>query len=170
MANRMSASRICLECGTVLSPLALPAVRSFFFAHSRRFIKSPTEAFAATGWRVGWLIGPPSIIRPTLAATTRIVFCTNSPLQEAAAAGLEQAEQRGYFATQRAEYAERRAIITDAFDKLGLTYTLPEGTYFILLVHNSVFGLSITHPRAGRIERQIPRRLPFPSERPRARP
>jgi kynurenine aminotransferase len=97
-----------------------------------------TEAFCATGWRIGWLIGPPSIIRPSLAATTRIVFCTNSPLQEAVSAGLEQAEQRGYFATQRAEYAERRKILTDAFDKLGLTYTLPEGSYFILLVRNSV--------------------------------
>ncbi|KAJ7667902.1 1-aminocyclopropane-1-carboxylate synthase 1 [Mycena polygramma] len=96
-------------------------------------VGSAGKAFAATGWRVGWLIGPPSIIRPTLAATTRIVFCTNSPLQEAAAAGLEQADKRGYFETQRAEYAERRAIITDAFDKLGLTYTLPEGTYFVLL-------------------------------------
>ncbi|KAJ7499040.1 pyridoxal phosphate-dependent transferase [Mycena latifolia] len=96
-------------------------------------VGSAGKAFAATGWRVGWLIGPASIIRPTLAATTRIVFCTNSPLQEAAAAGLEQAEQRGYFATQRAEYTARRAILTEAFDKLGLTYTLPEGSYFILL-------------------------------------
>ncbi|KAJ7068153.1 pyridoxal phosphate-dependent transferase [Mycena amicta] len=96
-------------------------------------VGSAGKAFAATGWRVGWLIGPPSIIRPTLAATTRIVFCTNSPLQEAAAAGLEQAEQRGYFATQRAEYTERRKILTDAFDSLGLTYSLPQGSYFILL-------------------------------------
>ncbi|KAJ7228781.1 pyridoxal phosphate-dependent transferase [Mycena pura] len=96
-------------------------------------VGSAGKAFAATGWRVGWLIGPASIIRPTLAATTRIVFCTNSPLQEAAAAGLEQADQRGYFATQRAEYTERRKILTDAFDRMGLTYTLPQGSYFILL-------------------------------------
>ncbi|KAJ6629116.1 pyridoxal phosphate-dependent transferase [Mycena sp. CBHHK59/15] len=96
-------------------------------------VGSAGKAFAATGWRVGWLIGPAYIIRPTLAATTRIVFCTNSPLQEAAASGLEQAERRGYFANQRAEYTERRAILTDAFDRLGLTYTRPEGSYFILL-------------------------------------
>ncbi|KAF8076262.1 1-aminocyclopropane-1-carboxylate synthase 1 [Lyophyllum atratum] len=96
-------------------------------------VGSAGKAFAATGWRVGWLIGPPSIIQPTLAATTRIVFCTNSPLQEAAAAGLEQAKQRKFFETQREEYAERRAILTDAFDRLGLKYTLPEGSYFVLL-------------------------------------
>ena len=92
------------------------------------------EAFAATGWRVGWLIGPRSIIQPTLAATTRIVFCTNSPLQEAAAAGLEQANQRQFFESQVKEYAERRTILCEAFDRLGLKYSLPEGTYFVLLV------------------------------------
>ena len=93
-----------------------------------------SEAFAATGWRVGWLIGPPSIITPTLAATTRIVFCTNSPLQEAAAAGLEQAGKRNFFNIQNEEYRERRDILTSAFDRLGLKYTLPEGSYFVLLV------------------------------------
>lgn len=90
--------------------------------------------FAATGWRVGWLIGPKSIIQPTLAATTRIVFCTNSPLQEAAAAGVEEANTRGFFEQQLKEYSERRDILVKCFDQLGLRYTLPEGTYFILLV------------------------------------
>lgn len=90
--------------------------------------------FAATGWRVGWLIGPASIIQPTLAATTRIVFCSNSPLQEASAVGLEQAKKRGFLAQQCKEYAERRKILTDTFDNLGLKYTNPQGSYFVLLV------------------------------------
>lgn len=92
------------------------------------------EMFAATGWRVGWLIGPPDIIRPTLAATTRIVFCSNSPLQEAAAAGLEEAKERNYFETTVKEYEERRNVLVKAFDELGLQYSLPEGSYFCLLV------------------------------------
>lgn len=92
------------------------------------------EAFAATGWRVGWLIGPASIIKPTLAACTRIVFCSNSPLQEAAACGLEQARSRGFFEKQIAEYQERRDVLLAAFDRVGLKYSLPEGTYFVLVV------------------------------------
>jgi kynurenine aminotransferase len=83
---------------------------------------------------VGWLIGPPSIINPTLAASTRIVFCTNSPLQEAAAAGLEQAAERQFFETQLKEYQERRDVFVSVFDRLAVTYTLPEGTYFVLMV------------------------------------
>ena len=98
------------------------------------FLTSRLESFAATGWRVGWLIGPASIINPTLAASTRIVFCTNSPLQEAAAAGLEQAAERQFFETQLQEYQERRDVFISVFDQLGVTYTLPEGAYFVLMV------------------------------------
>ena len=105
-----------------------------------------TESFAATGWRVGWLIGPQSIIQPTLAASTRIVFCSNSPLQEAAAAGLEQVVARNFFQIQRDEYAERRQVLIDCFDQLGLPYTHPEGGYFILLVSRlPLFGLLFVH-------------------------
>ncbi|KAG9317585.1 pyridoxal phosphate-dependent transferase [Chiua virens] len=96
-------------------------------------VLSAGKAFAATGWRVGWLIGPESIIKPTLAACTRIVFCSNSPLQEAAASGLEEARERGFFEKQVAEYEERRNVLLSAFDTIGLKYSLPEGTYFVLV-------------------------------------
>jgi kynurenine aminotransferase len=96
-------------------------------------VGSAGKSFSATGWRVGWLIGPASIIAPTLAATTRIVFCTNSPLQEAAAVGLEQAVERQYFEQTVEEYTERRSVLISAFDKLGVRYTSPEGTYFALM-------------------------------------
>ncbi|KAG8747495.1 hypothetical protein FRC10_000631 [Ceratobasidium sp. 414] len=103
-------------------------------------VGSAGKSFAATGWRVGWLIGPPALIGPTLAATTRIVFCTNSPLQEAAAAGLEQANQRDFFAIQRKEYEARRDVLLGAFDRLGLRYSVPEGSYFVLV---DISGLKI---------------------------
>lgn len=58
----------------------------------------------------------------------------NSPLQEAAAAGLEQAQANHFFEKQLEEYAERRDVLIDAFKELGLKYTTAEGTYFALLV------------------------------------
>ncbi|CAG8650541.1 4772_t:CDS:2 [Acaulospora colombiana] len=111
-------------------------------------VGSAGKSFACTGWRVGWLIGPQSLIGPTLAAQTRIVFCTNSPLQEAAACGLEQAEQRGYFKKQIEEYTERRDVLVKYFDELGLNYSLPYGSYFILVDVSKV---------------EIPEDYPFPS-------
>jgi kynurenine aminotransferase len=106
----------------------------FFCLLGGSFLPFSLESFAATGWRVGWLIGPPSIINPTLAASTRIVFCTNSPLQEAVAVGLEQAAAHRFFETQLKEYQERRDLFVSAFDRLGVKYSLPEGTYFVLMV------------------------------------
>ncbi|THH12218.1 hypothetical protein EW145_g149 [Phellinidium pouzarii] len=96
-------------------------------------VYSAGKAFAATGWRVGYLIGPSSIINPSLAATTRIVFCSVSPLQEAVAAGFEQAAERNFFEIQNKEYEERRNILVSVLDKIGLKYTLPQGSYFLLL-------------------------------------
>lgn len=71
---------------------------------------------------------------PTLAACTRIVFCSNSPLQEAVAAGLEQADERNFFETQNKEYEERRDVLCAVFERLGMKYTLPQGSYFVLVV------------------------------------
>ena len=126
---------------------------SFLFSDGSFLLSIRLESFAATGWRVGWLIGPPSIISPTLAACTRIVFCSNSPLQEAAAAGLEQAAEHQFFENQLKEYQERRDVFVNAFDRLGVTYSLPEGTYFVLMVLYSfdctgpiLIPLCRTHP------------------------
>jgi kynurenine aminotransferase len=110
-------------------------------------VGSAGKNFSCTGWRVGWLIGPANLIRACLAASTRVTFCTNSPLQEAAAAGFEQAdeqrffesEQHGFtntrermilaqllntdvlfFLAQREWYEKLRDTLLTALDKLGL--------------------------------------------------
>jgi len=103
-------------------------------------VLSAGKSFACTGWRVGYLVGPESLIGPTLAASTRIVFCSNSPLQEATAAGLEQAKQRGFFEQQLKEYQERRDTLLRYFDEIGLNYSMPEGTYFVLVVRIEISG------------------------------
>jgi kynurenine aminotransferase len=52
--------------------------------------------------------------------------------------GLEQAGERKFFETQLQEYHERKNILIEAFDKLGLSYTIPEGAYFTLLVRGLI--------------------------------
>ncbi|KAL1405458.1 arylformamidase [Vanrija albida] len=96
-------------------------------------VGSAGKSFAATGWRVGWLIGPPALTAATLAAHSRIVFCTSAPMQEAVAIGLEGAESHKFFETQLAEYVERRDVLLSYFDQLGLPYTRPDGSYFVLV-------------------------------------
>lgn len=61
-------------------------------------------------------------------------------MQEAAATGLEQADERKFFETQLQEYEERRDVFVSYLDRLGIQYTLPEGTYFVLVVRLMVFS------------------------------
>ena len=69
------------------------------------------------------------------------MYCPNSPLQEATATGLERAREHNLFATQLKEYAEQRDVLVKVFDELGMKYTLPQGSYFILLVHRSAIPI-----------------------------
>ncbi|SPO41949.1 related to BNA3 - Arylformamidase [Pseudozyma flocculosa] len=96
-------------------------------------VGSAGKSFACTGWRVGWLIGPDHLIGPARAVHTRITFAVNSTAQEGAAIGLELAPSHRFFETQRADYEVRRAALRRALDPLGLPYTNPHGSYFILV-------------------------------------
>lgn len=96
-------------------------------------VGSGGKSFAATGWRVGWLIGPNHLIQHCFAAQTRVVFCVNSPCQEAVAAGLENAKQANIFGQQIDAYLKKKEILSSVFDELNLPYTVPEGAYYILV-------------------------------------
>ena len=76
-----------------------------------------------------------------MAATTRITFCTPSPLQEAVAAALSS-EGNGevFFEANRQRYIEQRKVLCDALDAIGLPYSVPDGSYFVLA---SIEGLKI---------------------------
>lgn len=88
-------------------------------------VGSAGKSFAVTGWRVGYLMGPASLIHHTLMAHARIVFCTNTPLQEAVATAMEQSMVNGYFEKQCMEYQRKRDYLVDVFGKLGLPVTVP---------------------------------------------
>jgi len=96
-------------------------------------VGSAGKAFGVTGWRIGWLVGPSNLISPCANAHTRIVFCVNSPLQEAVAICFEEAQKNGFFEKQTAEYDRRRAKLMKSFDSVGLAYTIPQGSYFLLV-------------------------------------
>lgn len=73
------------------------------------------------------------MIQHAYAAQLRVVFCVNSPCQEAVATGLEVSLTQPLFQQQIEDYIEKRAILSKVFDQLQLPYTVPEGSYFILV-------------------------------------
>ncbi|KAJ1734979.1 arylformamidase [Coemansia biformis] len=95
-------------------------------------VGSAGKLFGVTGWRVGWAVGPASLIAPTLSAHTRIVFTTNTPLQEGIASALCLAHDNDFFNVQRSEYERRRNRLMAALDDAGLPYVVPDGAYYLL--------------------------------------
>ncbi|SCU87023.1 LADA_0E01530g1_1 [Lachancea dasiensis] len=113
-------------------------------------VGSAGKSFAATGWRVGWVVSQnPELLKYVSMAHTRICFSTPSPSQEACANSIEIASQKNYFENMRQEYIHKFKIFTSVFDELGLPYTKPEGTYFVLVDFSKV---------------KIPEDYPFPQE------
>ncbi|CAG8544682.1 16593_t:CDS:2 [Racocetra persica] len=90
------------------------------------------KTFGTTGWCVGWLIGHKDLIKASLSAHTRIVFCVNSPLQEAIAILFEEINQKEYFDRQISAYTSKRENLMSTLSSIGIPYTIPQGSYFVL--------------------------------------
>jgi kynurenine aminotransferase len=94
-------------------------------------VGSAGKNFYCTGWRVGWLIGKPHLIKHAGAAHTRICFSSVSPLQEAVAIGLEKADEEGFWETSKKEMKAKMDRFNEIWHELGLPYTEPDGGYFV---------------------------------------
>jgi kynurenine aminotransferase len=117
-------------------------------------VGSAGKAFYATGWRVGYLIGPEHLIKYVAGAHTRICYSSVSPLQEAAAVAFEQADKVGFWDESRTEMKKKMERFCQVFDELNIPvrlcershltqpismtsniyhqYSDPEGGYFVL--------------------------------------
>ena len=95
-------------------------------------VGSAGKNFYATGWRVGYLIGPPHLIKYVAAAHTRICYSSVSPLQEAAAIGFEEADKVGFWDQAVKEMKGKMDRFCQVFDELDIPYSIPEGGYFVL--------------------------------------
>jgi aspartate/methionine/tyrosine aminotransferase len=94
-------------------------------------LNSVGKTFSVTGWKIGWAVGPAALNHALRQAHQWVTFATSTPLQEAAAVALEQAAATGYYAQLRTDYHERRALLRQILESVGLP-TLPvEGSYFI---------------------------------------
>lgn len=91
-------------------------------------VGSAGKNFYATGWRVGWLIGPEHLIKYVSAAHTRICYSSVSPLQEAAAVGFEKADEEGFWEQSKDEMQGKMRRFCEVFDELGLPVS-PCGIY-----------------------------------------
>ncbi|EMY34895.1 succinyldiaminopimelate aminotransferase [Arthrobacter crystallopoietes BAB-32] len=92
-------------------------------------ISSAGKTFSFTGWKVGWVSGPPELVAAVRTVKQFLSYSSGTPFQAAVAAGLamDDAFYGGISSTLQA----KRDILADGLRTAGLEVFLPEGTYFI---------------------------------------
>lgn len=97
-------------------------------------ISSFGKSFSATGWKIGWAVGPEALIEPLRRAHQWIPFAVATPLQAAAAASLRAARENddAYWTSLRREYRMRADTLVAALAPTPLRATRPEGGYFVM--------------------------------------
>ena len=101
-------------------------------------VSSGGKSFNATGWKIGWVYGPPNLVDGVGRAHQFIPFAVHYPAQEAIAYALNLPDT--YFAEFKAMYETKCQLLMSALESSGLKYVAPKGTYFIMADFSDVFA------------------------------
>ena len=93
-------------------------------------ISGASKTFSVTGWRVGWIVGPPELTAGIRKVHDFVTVGAPAPLQEAVVAGL--ALGRDYYARLAREYRARRDKLVRALETAGFAPNTPQGAYYVL--------------------------------------
>ncbi|MFM0288045.1 pyridoxal phosphate-dependent aminotransferase [Paraburkholderia megapolitana] len=107
-------------------------------------VNSFSKYFHMTGWRLGWLVVPPTLIDAFEKLAQNLFICASALAQHAALACFEPATLAIYEA-RRLEFMRRRDFIAPALESLGFKVpVMPDGAFYVYADCSDV-----THPAAG---------------------
>lgn len=92
---------------------------------------SLSKTYSITGWRLGYVQASARVIAEARKVHDFLTVGAAAPLQEAAVAGLELPDS--YYTGLRDQYATKKEVFLSYLRKLGLPFTEPQGTYFVML-------------------------------------
>ncbi len=92
-------------------------------------IGSAGKTFSLTGWKVGYVSGPPSLISVVAKAHQNLTFTTPPNLQRAVAAGLGRDD--AYFSDLATVLAAKRDRLSAGLRRIGFTTLPSDGSYFV---------------------------------------
>lgn len=99
-------------------------------------LSSLGKSFSVTGWKIGWAIGPASLVAGVRAAHQFLTFAVSTPMQIAAAVAIRPGgEGDAYVASLVAEYRAGLARLGGALSEMGFGVMPVEGSYFIMADH-----------------------------------
>jgi N-succinyldiaminopimelate aminotransferase len=91
-------------------------------------VGSAGKTFNVTGWKIGWICGPPPLVSAVRTAKQFLTYVNGGPFQPAVAAGLRLPE--AYFLGVAEDLEYRRDVLVDGLRAAGLPVIAPEATYF----------------------------------------
>ena len=92
---------------------------------------SLSKTYSITGWRLGYIIAPQTIINTAKKVHDFLTVGAAAPLQEAAVTGLRFGDD--YYRKLQRTYTEKRDLFLTGLDTIGIPHTVPQGAYYILL-------------------------------------
>ncbi len=109
---------------TIPSILTLPGMQERTI-----FLHGFSKAFAMTGFRVGYACGPADIIDAMMKIHQYSMLCVSTTAQDAA----EEALRNGQNAMEQMkdEYRDRRNVIVNRLNAMGLPCFKPEGAFYV---------------------------------------
>jgi N-succinyldiaminopimelate aminotransferase len=93
-------------------------------------ISSVGKSYSFTGWKVGWATGPADLVAGVLAAKQWLTYTSAAPLQSAVATALD--EERAWPDGLADDLRRRRDLLCEGLTSLGLSPTVPDGSYFAI--------------------------------------
>ncbi len=94
-------------------------------------INSFSKYFNMTGWRLGWLVVPPSMM-PAVEKLAQNFFICASTLAQQAALACFTPESTAIFEQRKNEFKRRRDFLVPQLQRLGFTIpVLPDGAFYI---------------------------------------
>lgn len=94
-------------------------------------ISSLGKTFSVTGWKVGWALGPGSLVNAVNQAHQFITYAVASPLQAAAATALNLPSS--FFENLQVNYQARRDRMVKILEHVGFQVFKPSGSYFVMI-------------------------------------
>jgi len=91
-----------------------------------------SKRYSMTGWRVGFVAGPRSVIDSVVEVKRAASICTSPVAQQAALAALS-GEAEPYVEALVSEMAVRRSVFTALLDEAGIPYYLPDAGLTVLI-------------------------------------
>jgi len=93
-------------------------------------VNSFSKYFHMTGWRLGWLVVPPSLV-PVIESLAQHLFICPSTIAQRAALACFEPESIALYEARRAEFKARRDYFVPALQSLGLHVpVVPDGAFY----------------------------------------